>query len=110
MKYVIACIFFSIACGESTTTMKQDKAAESLTHETSVILADLPSKYSGYIGCSGCDSLELQVSLNTDLQYILDLHFIGINKTRLDSVSHETGEWALSGDKMIELHSPDGAG
>ncbi len=109
MKYLFFCFLFLIACGDNTTTMKEDRAAEAVSRETSVVLADLPSKYKGYIGCPSCDSLELQISLSTDLQYVLNLKFIGEGKSNLDSVNNGIGEWTLNDENVIELHSREGS-
>lgn len=93
-------MFFSSCTNTSNTEVKN---ADTSKQQTSTTLANLPSKYTGYIGCDNCDSLWIELLINTNQKYSLSKKYIGQKTPMKDSVSNIAGNWMVDGNNMISL-------
>ena len=97
---------FFLSCTNSTNVNNQDGGISK--QQTSTTLANLPSKYTGYIGCDHCDSLWIEFIVNTNQKYSLSKKYIGQKTEMKDSVSNATGEWKIDGNNMISIEGMKG--
>ena len=98
----------ALACNNSQVKPEAIRQDQQQLQNTSSTLANLPATYQGSVGCDRCDSISLNFRLNTDLQYNLDVKYIGKKQGMKDSMFSETGEWLINNTDVIELHSSTG--
>ncbi len=109
MKYLILLMITVLfSCTNSNTGANVDESNAN-TQKTSTALANLPSKYTGYIGCDNCDSLWIEFTVNTDQKYLLTKKYIGQTTEMKDSASNSTGNWMIDGDNVMNLEVEQGS-
>lgn len=111
MRYLILLIgTVFLSCSNSSNTANQNAdASNENTQQTSTALANLPAKYTGYIGCDNCDSLWVELTVNTDQKYLLSKKYIGQTTEMKDSASNSTGDWMIDGDNVMNLEAEQGS-
>ena len=111
MKYILLLIALALfACTSAPNTANQNAdESNTNTQQTSTALANLPAKYSGYIGCDNCDSLWVEFTVSTDQKYQLNKKYVGQTTEMKDSVSNSSGDWMIDGDNVMNLEAEQGS-
>ena len=85
------------SCNANKTSISNNQQTSPAGNHTSQDSLDWPGSYSGVLPCANCEGIETELTLASNMTYVLTTRYLGRNDSKADTVK---GKFSWQGNKL----------